>query len=133
MCPQTESSTNEGYAEIAKYMAGEAASAFKKVGCIKTSCTADESQTKVGVTWSTESGLTLQDADTVSTITTTVANDTVQVDNIFTAGEAATVKGFGVCNGDGDVLFGICCFAADITLANNGRFTIQLKAQFKAG
>ena len=127
---QTESSTTEGYIEIAKHMAGEASSAFKKVGCIKTTCTANESQTKAGVTWCTESGVTLQDADTVSTA---VTPGTIQVDKIFTAGEAVTVKGFGVCNNDGDVMFGICCFAADIVLANGGQITVQMKAQFKAG
>ena len=127
---QTESGTLEGYIEIAKHMAGEASSAFKKIGCIKTTCTANTSQTKAGVTWCTESGLTLQDADTVST---TAAPNTVQVDKIFTAGEAVTVKGFGVCNDDGDILFGICCFAADITLATGGQFTVQLKALFEAG
>lgn len=130
---QTQSPTNEGYGELGKLGAGEAATGFKSVCCLKTSCTADESQTSAGVTKCTESGLTLADADTVSSVQTTVADDTVQVDHVFTAGEAATVKGFGVWNDDDDVLYAVCCFAADISVESSDTLTVQMKAQFKKG
>ena len=130
---QTQSPTEEGYNEISKLMAGEAASAVKSIVCLKTSCTADEDQTAVGITKSTESGLTLVNADSVKTVKTHADNDTVQVDHVFTAGEAATVKGFAVLNDDDDVVFGVCCFAADVPLESGDKVTDQMKIQTKKG
>jgi len=132
---QTQSPTKEGYAEIAKLVAGEAANEVEKVCCIKTSCTADEDQTYAGVTKCTESGVAMAAADTVVTSQTTVANDTVEVDHVFTAGESVTVKGFGIFNNIAtpDVLFAICCFAADIPLENTDTLTVEMKMQFKLG
>jgi hypothetical protein len=130
---QTESPTNEGYGELGKLAAGESASKVKSVCCLKTSCTADETQTSSGVTKSTESGLTLVDATTVKSVKTTVDNDTVQVDHVFTAGASATVKGFGVWNDDDDVLYSLCCFAADVVMASSDTLTVQMKMQFKKG
>ena len=130
---QTQSPTNEGYGELGKLAAGELASAFKSVCCLKTSCTADETQTSAGVTKCTESGLTLVNADSVKSSKTTVDNDTVEVDHVFTAGASATVKGFGAWNDDDDVLYGICCFAADIPLESSDTLTVELKNQFKKG
>ena len=130
---QTESPTNEGYGELGKFVAGEAATKVKSVCALKTSCTADETQTSAGVTKCTESGMTLVDAKTVASAKTTVNNDTVQIDHIFTAGAAATVKGHGVWNDDDDVLYTICCYAADVVLATSDTLTIQTKIQFKKG
>jgi len=131
--PQTESPTNQGYGELGKLVSGEAATAVKSVCCIKTTCTADETQTAAGITKSTESGLTLVNADTVASSKTTVDNDTVELDHVFTAGEAATVKGFGVFNDDDDVLYMICCFAADVNLETSDTLTVEGKMQFKKG
>jgi len=130
---QTQSPTNEGYGELGKLVAGEAATEVQSVVCIKTSCTANEAQTYAGITKCSESGVSLVDADTVVSSQTTVANDTVELDHVFTAGETVTVKGFGVCNNDDDVLFAICCFAADIPLENTDTLTVEMKMQFKLG
>jgi hypothetical protein len=130
---QTQSPTNEGYGELGKFLAGEAATKMKSVVVIKTSCTADESQTAAGITKCTDTGLDLQDADTVASAKTTVTADTVQIDNKFTAATGDTVKGFGWLNDDDDVLYGICCFAADIVLAASDTLTVQAKNQFKKG
>jgi hypothetical protein len=130
---QTQSPTNEGYGELGKFLSGEAATKVKSVCCIKTSCTADETQTSAGVTKSTDTGLDLQDADTVASSKTTVNNDTVQVDNKFTSATGDTIKGFGVWNDDDDVLYAICCFAADVVLAASDTLTVQMKMQFKKG
>lgn len=132
---QTQSPTKEGYAEIAKLVAGEAANELERIVCIKTSCTADEDQTYAGITKCTESGVLQVDADTVITSQTTVANDTVEVDHEFTAGESVTVKGFGVLNHlePADVLFALCCFAADIPLENTDTLTVEMKMQIKLG
>jgi hypothetical protein len=130
---QTQSPTNEGYGEFGKLASGEAATAVKSIVCLKTTCTADESQTAAGVTKATESGLTLVNADTVKSVKTTVDNDTVQLDHVFTAGEAATIKGFAVLNDDDDVAYGVCCFAADVPLDSGDKTTAQMKIQFKKG
>jgi len=131
--PQTQSPTTQGYGEIGKLIAGETATAVTKVVGIKTSCTASEAQNYAGITKCTESGLTEVAADTVVSSQTTVANDTVELDHVFTAGEAVTVKGFGVTNNDGDVLFAICCFAADVPLQTSDTRTVEMKMQFKLG
>jgi len=130
---QTQSPTNEGYGEIGKIVAGEASTPVNKVGGLKTACTANEAQTYAGVTWCTESGLTVVAADTVVSSQTTVANDTVELDHVFTAGEVVTVKGFGILNTDGDVLFALCCFAADVPLQVSDTLTTEMKMQFKLG
>ena len=130
---QTQSPTNEGYGEIGRRMAGEAATEVESVVGIKTSCTADETQTYAGITKCTETGLTLANADTVAATDTTVTDDTVQLDHVFTAGEAVTVKGFGVCNNDDDVLFALCCFNGDVVMETNDTLTVQMKMQFKLG
>ena len=130
---QTQSPTNEGYGEFGKLGAGEAASAVKSVVCIKTSCTADESQTAAGITKSEDTGLDLVNADTVASAKTTVNNDTIQVDHKFTAAIGDTLKGFAVLNDDDDVVFMVCCFAADVVLAASDTLTVQAKMQFKKG
>jgi hypothetical protein len=130
---QTQSPTTEGYNELGKLHAGEAATAVKSIVCLKTSCTADETQEAAKITKSTESGLTLVNADSVKSVKTTGDNDTVQVDHVFTAGEAATVKGFAVLNDDDDVVYGICCFAADVPLESGDKVTDQMKIQHKKG
>ena len=130
---QTQSPTNEGYGELGKLVAEELATGVQSVCCLKTTCTADETQTSAGVTKSTESGLTLVDADSVKSSKTTVDNDTVELDHVFTAGESATVKGFGIWNNDDDVLYGICCFAADVPMESSDTLTVEMKMQFKKG
>ena len=133
MAAQTQSPTTEGYNELGKFVAGEAATAMKSVCCLKTSCTADETQTSVGVTKCTESGMTLVNADTVKAVADLATTDCVQIDHKFTAGAAVTTLGFGWWNADGDVLYGICCFAAGVTLAKDDTLTVQAKNTFKKG
>jgi len=136
---QTQSPTNEGYAEIAKVVSSvttamaAGGSGVESVCCLKTTCTADEDQTSAGVTKCTESGLTLANADSVKSSKTTVDNDTVELDHVFTAGESATVKGFGIWNDDDDVLFALCCFAADVAMQASDTLTVEMKMQFKKG
>lgn len=129
---QTQSATNEGYGETGKMMAGEAATPYKSVVLIDTACTADESQTFAGVNKCTASGLGIADADTVESNQTTVANDTVHINHTFTAGETATIKGFGVCNDDNDVLFALCAFNADVNLEASDTLEVDMEIQFKA-
>ena len=132
MAAQTQSPTLEGYNELGLLASGTGGTKMKSVCCLKTACTADDTQTSAGVTKSTESGMTIADA-TVTAVKTTGASDTVQIDHVFTAGEAATVKGFGWWNDTDDKLYGLCCFAADVVLAKDDTLTVQAKNQFKIG
>ncbi len=133
---QTESPTLEGYNQLGKLLAGEvtlANKAMKSVVCIKTACTANDAQTYAGITKCTDTGLDLMDAATVKSAKTTGDNDTVQIDNVFTAATGDTVLGFGWMSDDDLSLYGICCFAAGVVLAAADTLTVQAKNQFKVG
>jgi hypothetical protein len=129
---QTQATTHEGSAETAKLLAGAASSAVAKVVGLKTSCSAVVTATYSGLTQCTETGLTAVAADTVSVVTVSQTNDAVQVDHVFTAGEAATVKGFAVLNNDADVCYSLCCFAADVALESGDKLTVQMKHKIAA-
>lgn len=129
---QTQSPTTEGYTEASKLLGGAAATKVKSVTGIKTACTADATQTAAGIT-KADNGCGLADADTVAQATTTVTDDTVQVDHEFTASGDVTVLGFGVLNDDDDVLFAICCFNAGLALGNGDKLSVQMKIQVKVG
>ena len=129
---QSQSTTNEGYAELAKLIAGEDSSEIESVVCIANSCTANEAQTYAGLDKFTGSGLSIANADTVATIQTSCANDTVQVDHVFTANAAANAYGFAVCNNDDDVAVSVCCFTAVVVMSSSDTLTVQMKHQVKA-
>lgn len=122
--------TYEGYGELGKIMSGEAASCIKKVCCLKSNCTEDESQTSSGVTRCTESGLTICNADSIKSVRVTCDNDSVQLDHEFTAAEDAAVSGFGTWNDDGDVLYSLCCFGTAINLSSGDILVVRSKVRF---
>lgn len=133
---QSEKPTTQGYGEAGKLLAGEVATEYQSVVCYEGTCTAaSEASTYASpaATKSVKSGVSIVDADTVASVQTTVANDTIQVDHQFTAGETVTVTGFGVCNNDNDVLYAECCFNAGIALENTDKLTVQMKVQLKLG
>lgn len=130
---QTESPTTQGYGEIGKMMSGEAATAFAQVVGIANTCTANEAQTYAGIDKIAANGFQIVNATTVASYQTTVANDTTQVHHVFTATGTQIVKGFMVANQDGDVAFGLCCFASDVNAETNDTLTVDLKSQFKLG
>lgn len=129
---QTQSPTTEGYVECAKLLQGTAATKIRSVTGIKTSCTADATQTAAGIT-KADNGCGQADADTVALATTTVENDTIQLDHEFTASGDVTVLGFGILNDDDDVLYGVCCFNAGIPMENGSKLSVQMKMQVKLG
>lgn len=108
---QTQAIPTQGLTEMAELLAGDAATEIQSMCCLKTTCTADKDQTSAGVTKATESGMTLVDCDSVAG-----AAGVITAYHTFTAGEAATIKGFGAWNNDDDALMGICCFNADAVL-----------------
>lgn len=128
---QTESLTTEGYGEMCKYLVGEVATAVKSICCLKTACTANDSQTSAGVTKCTESGLTIADA-TLTSEKTTATDDTIQAVHTHTAAASATVKGAGLWNDDDDALIAIVCYAADLAIESGDTIKNTFKIQLKA-
>lgn len=135
----TQKPTNLGYAEIAKRMgtAGDAVgSCVKSVVGIETSCTASEASSfaaPAGGGKIAGNGIQLVDADSVVTSTTTVTDDTVELDHVFTFTGTQTVKGFAIENDHDDVIFAEACFAADVNGLNGDTLTVEMKMQFKLG
>ena len=133
---QTQKPTQLGYAEIAKLVAEEAATGVQSVVGLTGACTAAEASTFAnpgGATKLAANGFTLVDADTVATVTTTVTDDTTQLDHEFTATGTQSVSGFAIENNDDDVVIAECCFNAAIAMENNDTLTVQMKVQFKLG
>ena len=133
---QTQSPTNLGYGETGKMMAGEAGTAFKSIVGLTGACTAAEASTFAnpgGATKLAANGFVLANADTVASAKTTVDNDTVQVDHVFTASGTQSVSGFAVLNDDDDVVFAECCFNAALSMESSDTLTCQLKNQYKLG
>src|SRR3990167_1473046 len=133
---QSQKPTTQGYGELGKLVAGEAATRPSKVVGLGTACTAAAEAS----TYATPAGtkLTLNGfaevaAATVVSSTTTVANDTVEIDHVFTCSGTQTVNGFGVTNTDSDVLYAECCFNAAIACETNDTLTVEMKLQFKLG
>ena len=133
---QTQKPTNLGYGELGRFVAGEAATCVKSIVGLTGACTAAEASTFAspgGATKLAANGFSLVNADTVASVQTTVTDDTVQVDHVFTASGAQSVTGFAIENDDDDVVFMECCFAAALALETSDTLTIEAKMQFKLG
>ena len=139
---QTQKPTALGYAETAKLMVGvttamaAGASGVKSVVGLTGACTAAEASTFLnpgGATKLAANGFTLVDADTVVSSQTTVANDTVELDHVFTWTGTQSVSGVAVLNNDDDVVFMECCFNAALAGETNDTLTVETKMQFKLG
>lgn len=130
---QVDSLCTQGFTELGKLLAGEAATVPSKIVLIKTSITADATQTFAGITKCTEDGLAIA-AGTCTSETTTVTDDTLQVTHEFTAGAgvSVTVLGHGLVNTDGDVLFGISAWNAGNPMEAGDKVTCTSKIQVKA-
>jgi len=138
---QTQKPTRQGYAEIAKLVAGENASKVAKIcGYTGSSvCVAAETSTyttpATNATKATTMGFAMAAANSVVTSTTTVAGDTVEVDHVFTATGSININGFGIYNNEAtpDVLFMECCFNTVIPCEAGDTITVEAKMQFKLG
>ena len=133
---QTQKPTNLGYGELGRFVAGEAATCVKSIVGLTGACTAAEASTFAnpgGATKLAANGFSLVNADTVASVQTTVTDDTVQVDHVFTASGAQSVTGFAIENDDDDVVFMECCFAAALAMEISDTLTIEAKMQFKLG
>lgn len=133
---QTQKPTNLGYGELGRLVAEEAATGVQSVVGLTGACTAAEASTFAnpgGATKLAANGFTLVDADTVVSSTTTVTDDTVELDEVFTCTGAQSVTGFAIENNDDDVVFAECCFDAALACETNDTLTVEMKMQFKLG
>jgi hypothetical protein len=133
---QTQKPTKLGYGELGRLAAGEAATGVKSIVGLTGACTASEDSTFAnpgGATKLAANGFTLADADSVVSSTTTVTDDTVELDHVFTCTGEQSVSGFAVENDDDDVVYMECCFNAAITFETTDTCTCEAKMQFKLG
>lgn len=134
--PQTEKPTNLGYGEIGRLMAESGATGVQSIVGLTGACTASEASSFAapgGATKLAANGFILVDADSVTASQTTVADDTTELDHVFTATGAQSVSGFAIENNDDDVVFMEVCFASALALENNDTLTCEAKMQFKLG
>ena len=124
---------NTGFTEAAKFLVGEAADVFKYVAVGKGTLQG-AAHTKLAVEC-TESGLTRALADTCATTQTTIANDTVQLIETFTAAASATVTEAGAFNNAtidlGDMLM-VGDFGTAATMVSGDTLKVTLQCQLKA-
>ena len=120
---------NAGFTELAKLGAGETASAWTHIA-LATVTGQDASDTALD-TETAASGLA-RAAATMSTVTTTVTDDTIQAYKVFTAGASATIREAGVFNASsgGDMLMvGALSPAADMVSGDTLTLTMKCKIQ----
>ena len=128
---QTQSPTTLGYAEIAKLVAGEAATCVESIVGLTGACTAAEASTFAnpgGATKLAANGFTLANADTVSS-----SAGVVTVNHVFTASGTQSVTGFAIENDDDDVVIMECCYNAAIVFETTDTNTIAATIEFKLG
>ncbi len=133
---QTSKPTNLGYGELGRLVAEEAATGVQSIVGLTGACTAAEASTFAnpgGATKLVANGFTLVDADTVVSSQTTVTDDTVELDHVFTASGSQSVTGFAIENNDDDVVLMEVCFAAALAMENGDTLTCEAKMQFKLG
>lgn len=130
---QEQVANNEGIGEVVLWLTGGTSDKLHWISCIKTACSAATASGYASYTQSSESGLTIVSAATVSASSDSFTNDTWCVAHPFTAGATATVKGFMVANSSSDALYGVCCYAADVNMASSDTLTNTMKGRLKNG
>lgn len=133
---QTQKPTQLGYGELGRLAAGEAATGVKSIVGLTGACTAAEASTFLnpgGATKLAANGFTLVNADSVVSSQTTVADDTVELDHVFTCTGTQSVSGFAVENDDDDVVYMECCFNAAITFETSDTCACEAKMKFQLG
>ena len=124
--------TNLGIGELAALIAEGSATGLQSIQCLEGACDEDTIDSSTfanpgGATKLTASGLTIVDADTVVVSTTTITNDTVELDHVFTASDSELVTGFACYNNDDDVTIAAACFAAGVAMESDDTLTCELK------
>ena len=133
---QSQKPTILGYGEMGRLLAEEPATGVQSIVGLTGACTAAEASTFTnpgGATKLAANGFILVDADTVVASQTTVADDTTELDHVFTASGTQSVSGFAIENNDDDVVYAECCFDSALAMENGDTLTLEMKIQFKLG
>lgn len=133
---QTQKPTQLGYGELGRLVAEEAATGVESVVGLTGACTAAEASTFAnpgGATKLAANGFALANADTVASSTTTVTDDTTELDHVFTSSGTQSVSGFAILNNDDDVVYAECCFDSAVATESGDTLTVEMKMQFKLG
>lgn len=122
--------TTAGFTELAKLAVGETADEWTHIA-LGTGTGQNAGDTTLD-TETSASGLA-RAAATMSTVTTTVTDDTIQAYKVFTAGATATVAEAGVFNASssGDMLM-VGDLSPVAAMVSGDTLTITLKCQIKA-
>ena len=121
---------NAGFTELAKLGAGETASAWTHIA-LGTGTGQNASDTALD-TETSASGLA-RAAATMSTVTTTVTDDTIQAYKVFTAGATATITEAGVFNASssGDMLM-VGDLSPSAAMVSGDTLTLTMKCKIQA-
>ena len=124
---------NVGFGEMAKHATGTGSpAAFTRIALGEGSTTVTAGNTVVE-TELTDSGLARTVADTISTVTTSETDDTLNLSHVFTATATKTVRVAGVLNqaSTGDLLMA-GNLIPEAPMVNGDTLTLTLKCQFRA-
>ncbi len=130
---QEEVMSNEGIVEGNILLMGSTGTKIASISCIKTACSAATASGYANYTQSTESGVSVAAIATITASSASFTGDTIHARHVFTAGTTATVKGHMLANTDKDVLYSVCCYAADIALESGDTITVTHKIRGKNG
>lgn len=124
---------NQGIVEANILMMGSTGTGITSISCIKTACSAATASGYADYTQSTESGLVIAAIATITASSNSFTGDTIHGRHVFTAGATATVKGHMLTNTEKDVLYSVCCYAADIAVESGDTITVTHKIRGKNG
>lgn len=130
---QEQVMNNEGVVEANKLLMGVAATKIASISLIKTACSAATASGYTSYTQATETGCVNTAVATMTASSDSFTGDTIHIVHPFTAGAAATIKGHMISNDDDDVLYSVCCYAADVALETNDTITVTHKIRGKNG
>mgnify|MGYP003145184186 CR=1 FL=1 len=122
---------NAGFTELAKLGAGEAANAWTHIA-LGTGTGQGASSTTLA-TETSASGMARVAAQAVTTETTTVTDDTIQLTKVFTSGATVTISEAGAFNaGSGGDMLMVGDLSPVAGTVSGDTLTITLKCQIKA-
>lgn len=123
---------NEGIVEANLLLMGSTASAITSISFIKTACSAATASGYSNYT-QCSTGLAIASIATMTASSDSFSGDTIHIEHPATATDTETVKGHLLCNAEDDVLYGVCCYAGDISMESDDTITVTHKQRGKNG
>ena len=130
---QEQVMNNQGVVENNLLLMGSAASKINSISLIKTACSAATASGYADYTQATEAGCVITAIATITASSASFTGDMIHIVHPFTVGTTATIKGHMITNTDKDVLYSVCCYAADIALESSDTITVTHRIRGKNG